>query len=88
MVLDLPVQEAQPPATPAAPARTLDEALQQYGQPTLRQPLPDGRERLRWIKVHDSLLASMDVTTAEVNAAGRIEKLDRRAVKTRDPAAY
>lgn len=72
----------------SAPARTLDEALRQYGQPTLRQPLPDGRERLRWIRVHDSLLASMDVTTAEVNAAGRIEKLDRRAVKTRDPAAY
>jgi|EndMetStandDraft_6_1072998.scaffolds.fasta_scaffold01026_2 hypothetical protein len=88
MVLDLPVQEAQSLATPAAPARTLAEALQQYGQPTLRQPLPDGRERLRWIKVHDSLLASMDVTTIEVSAAGRIEKLDRRAVKTRDPAAY
>jgi glycerol-3-phosphate acyltransferase PlsY len=26
--------------------------------------------------------------TAEVSTAGRIEKLDRRAVKTRDPAAY
>lgn len=82
------VQEAQPPATPGAPARTLEEALRQYGQPTLRQPLLGGRERLRWIKVHDSLLASMDVTTVEVNAAGQVEKLDRRAVKTRDPAAY
>lgn len=73
---------------PTRPIQTAIEALAQFGAPTLRHPLKGGGERLRWIELDDSVRATMDVTTVDVDAGGKVFATSRRRVNTKDPAGY
>ncbi len=73
-------------ADPAPTSR--DEALARYGAPAARVATPDGGERLRWAAPRDSVLATMDLTTVEVDRQGKVMRVERRLVKMRDPAAW
>ena len=89
MLLDaIPAVETS--ASPGAPPtlKTAREAVNRYGAPTLRQPLADGGERLRWVRLRETILALMDVRTVDVDAAGRIVRANERTVSLKDPAAY
>ncbi|MBO9559343.1 MAG: hypothetical protein J7515_12300 [Caulobacter sp.] len=88
MLLDA-IPAVETPSSPALSSpSTAREAVDRYGQPTLRQPLADGGERLRWIRLRETILASMDVRTVEVDAAGRVVRASQRTVAMKDPAAY
>ena len=73
---------------PRGPTQTSAEAVERLGSPTLRQPLKGGGERLRWIKLDNSLRATMDVTTIDVDARGAVVATSHRRVNTNDPAGY
>jgi hypothetical protein len=89
MLLDTtPAAEAAPWLNAPAPLKTRGEAVERYGLPTLRQPLADGGERLRWIRLHETILATMDVKTIDVDVAGRVVQASVRTVRVKDPAAY
>lgn len=90
MLLDVvPAVQAPPAAASAAsPLRTAHDAIALYGQPTLRQPVQGGGERLRWISLHETVLASMDVKTVDVDASGRVVQASVRTVRMKDPTSY
>lgn len=73
---------------PRRPVQTSAQALAQFGTPTLRQPLRGGGERLRWIKLDNSVRATMDVTTVDVDAHGAVVATTHRRVNTNDRAGY
>lgn len=89
MLLDMiPAVQALPAATAQASFRTAQDAVALYGQPTLRQPIQDGGERLRWIVLHETVLASMEVKTVDVDASGRVIQATVRTVRMKDPTSY
>lgn len=89
MVLDtIPANETAHLQSAQSPPKSAEEAVERYGRPTLRQPLAKGGERLRWIALRETILASMDVRTLEIDAAGRVVRASERTVRMKDPAAY
>lgn len=89
MLFDVIPAVQAPTATRAAPPlRTAQDAIALYGKPTLRQPIQGGGERLRWISLHETVLASMDVKTVDLDTSGRIVQASMRTVRMRDPASY
>ena len=61
----------------AAP-RTEQQALKQLGEPSVREVLPGGGQRLRWVSVDASALSVLRVTTLEFDASGRLTASDSR----------
>ena len=89
MLLDaIPAIETPNPPSAQSSPKSAEEAIQRYGRPTVRHSLAAGGERLRWISLRETILASMDVRTVETDAAGRVVRASERTVSMKDPAAY
>ena len=89
MLIDgIPVVQPPRAASVAPSLRTAKDAIALYGQPTLRQPAQGGGERLRWISLYETVLASMDVKTVDVDSSGHVVQASMRTVRMRDPASY
>jgi hypothetical protein len=67
-----------------SPLKTRDEALRIFGHPSMRQPLADGGERLRWIKADQSLLARLDVVTIDINGGGDVQRVRKETMRSLD----
>lgn len=89
MVLDaIPVAETANQQSAQSPPKSAEEAIKRYGRPTVRHALAAGGERLRWIALRETILASMDVRTVETDVSGRVVRASERTVSMKDPAAY
>lgn len=58
--------------------RTPQQAVKRLGQPSVRETLPGGGQRLRWVSVDASALSILRLTTLEFDASGRLTSSDSR----------
>lgn len=58
--------------------RTPQQAVKRLGQPSVRETLPGGGQRLRWVSVDASALSILRLTTLEYDASGRLTSSDSR----------